>query len=134
MPSSASDGFATIRNVCEEFGLTLRAVRFYEDKGLVAPTRDRRHRFYDHQDVERLRLILRLKTFGLSLVEIKQIIRAPGQGPYGLDQDLCEDLIERLTHQKASTEAALAELQQILRQFGPHQPHGCRPAEPGRSA
>src|SRR4051794_21151265 len=107
--TSRSDDY-TIREVGQELGVTFRTLRFYEAKGLIAPTRDRRRRLYGRRDIEQLRLVLQLKMFGLSLLEIAQIIRQPHEGPYGLSRELCEELIERLTQQKRSTEAALAQL------------------------
>ena len=53
--STADAGFLTIREVCEELGVTLRALRFYEAQGLIAPKREQRRRFYYTKDVERLR-------------------------------------------------------------------------------
>jgi|tagenome__1003787_1003787.scaffolds.fasta_scaffold20590286_1 DNA-binding transcriptional MerR regulator len=105
--------FVSIRDVAETFGFTLRAIRFYESKGLVAPARGGRSRLYSSQDVERLRLIARLKVFGLSLGEIKGILADPGDGPYGLTVEFCGALIERLTRQRADLDAAVTELQQL---------------------
>ena len=51
----------TIREVCQEFNFTFRAVRVYEEKGLVAPERKGRRRVYHTDDVERLRKIVTLK-------------------------------------------------------------------------
>jgi DNA-binding transcriptional MerR regulator len=109
--------FSVIGEVCEELGVSLRTLRFYEAKGLVAPRRDKGHRFYNGADIERLRLVLQLKALGLSLAEIKQTIHKPTDGPYGLNRELCEQLIERLSYQKASTDAALNRLQQVVLQF-----------------
>ncbi len=107
----------TIREVGQELGVSFRTLRFYEAKGLIAPTRDRRRRIYARQDIEQLRVVLKLKAFGLSLMEIRRIIREPHEGPYGLSRELCEELIERLTERQQSTEAALAQLEQIALQF-----------------
>ncbi len=64
----------TIRNLCVEFKVTPRALRFYEDKGLLAPARDGMNRVYNHRDRARLVLILRGKRVGLSLAEIRDIL------------------------------------------------------------
>lgn len=101
----------SIRQVCDELGTTLRALRFYEGRGLVTPRRQNIHRFYSPNDVEHLRTILRLKSFGLSLREIRELLQAPGEGPYGLTADLCETLIKRLNAHKAIVDTAIAELQ-----------------------
>ena len=64
----------TIRQLCNEFSVTPRALRFYEDKGLLFPTRDGLNRVYGHRDRARLILILRGKRVGLSLAVIRDIL------------------------------------------------------------
>src|ERR1700760_1168825 len=64
----------TIRQLCQEFKCTPRALRFYEDKGLLAPARDGLNRVYSYKDRARLQLILRGKRVGLSLAEIREIL------------------------------------------------------------
>ena len=105
---TADAGFLTIGKVREELGITLRALRFYEGCGLVAPRRERRHRLYSTTDVERLRAIMRLKPLGLSLREIREVLQSPGDGPFGLSPNLCEEAFKRLSVQRADAEAGLA--------------------------
>jgi len=105
---SANADFFSIREVCEELGLTLRALRFYEAQGLIAPRRKNRQRFYLTMDVERLRAIMRLKSLGLLLREIQEVIQSPGDGPLGLNANLCEEVFKRLSVQRAEAEAGLA--------------------------
>ena len=112
-PSTSDPDFLTIREVCEEVGVTLRALRFYEAKGLIAPKRENMHRFYQTKDVNRLCKIVKLKSFGLSLREIRELLRSPGDGPYGLTANLCNELIERLSAERDAVEAALAELRDL---------------------
>ena len=64
----------TIRQLCNEFGVTPRALRFYEDKGLLAPARQGLNRIYASRDHGRLQLILRGKLVGLSLAEIRDLL------------------------------------------------------------
>jgi DNA-binding transcriptional MerR regulator len=64
----------TIRQLCTEFKVTPRALRFYEDKGLLSPARDGMNRVYNHRDRARLILILRGKRVGLSLAVIRDIL------------------------------------------------------------
>ena len=64
----------TITELAREFGLTTRAIRFYEDHGLIAPTRAGRSRVYGNRDKVRLKLTLRGKRLGLSLSEIRELI------------------------------------------------------------
>lgn len=67
----------TISDLAKEFDLTTRAIRFYEDMGLLQPERSGaggRNRVYSPRDRTRLRLTLRAKRLGLSLTEAKEII------------------------------------------------------------
>jgi len=64
----------SIRQLCQEFQVTPRALRFYEDKGLLSPARDGQNRVYSHRDRGRLILILRGKRVGLSLLEIGDLL------------------------------------------------------------
>jgi len=64
----------TITELAQEFDITPRAIRFYEDVGLLAPDRAGRNRVYTQRDRTRLKLTLRGKRLGLSLQEIKQLV------------------------------------------------------------
>jgi DNA-binding transcriptional MerR regulator len=64
----------TITELATEFDVTPRAIRFYEDVGLLTPQRAGRNRVYTHRDRTRLKLTLRGKRLGLSLLEIKQLV------------------------------------------------------------
>jgi DNA-binding transcriptional MerR regulator len=64
----------TITELAREFDITPRAIRFYEDMGLLAPARAGRNRVYTQRDRTRLKLTLRGKRLGLSLQEIKQLV------------------------------------------------------------
>ena len=64
----------TIGELAKEFGLTTRAIRFYEDCGLLAPERSGRNRVYTGRDRARLTLTLRGKRLGLKLAEVKELI------------------------------------------------------------
>ncbi|RAK58210.1 MerR family transcriptional regulator [Phenylobacterium deserti] len=76
----------TIRQLCMEFGCTPRALRFYEDKGLLAPAREGLNRVYSYKERARLQLILRGKRVGLSLAEIREILDLYDVGDGGLQQ------------------------------------------------
>jgi DNA-binding transcriptional MerR regulator len=64
----------TITELAAEFDITARAIRFYEDVGLLSPARAGRNRVYTQRDRTRLKLTLRGKRLGLSLLEIKQLV------------------------------------------------------------
>jgi DNA-binding transcriptional MerR regulator len=70
---SASKSF-TITELAAEFDVTPRAIRFYEDVGLLEPERSGRNRVYSQRERTRLKLTLRGKRLGLSLQEIKQLV------------------------------------------------------------
>lgn len=72
-PANAAPRY-TITALAAEFDITPRAIRFYEDVGLLAPQRVGRNRAYSQRDRTRLKLTLRGKRLGLSLQEIKQLI------------------------------------------------------------
>ncbi len=77
---SKTDRTYSISELAREFGCTARALRFYEDKGLLSPRRDGLTRVYFGRDRARLTLILRGKRVGLSLLDIKEILDL-----YGVD-------------------------------------------------
>jgi len=77
----------TIRQLCLEFKCTPRALRFYEDKGLLSPARQGLNRVYSYKDRARLQLILRGKRVGLSLAEIREILELYGKGDGGAAQN-----------------------------------------------
>jgi DNA-binding transcriptional MerR regulator len=75
-------GLRRIGDVAEETGLTTRTIRYYEEVGLLAPAAHvtGANRRYDHQDVERLRLIKRLReVVGLSLAEVRTFLEMEGE-------------------------------------------------------
>jgi DNA-binding transcriptional MerR regulator len=69
-----TDRSYTISQLAREFKVTPRALRFYEDKGLLSPMRDGMNRVYTSRDRARLQLILRGKRVGFPLAEIKEIL------------------------------------------------------------
>ena len=69
-----SDVLMTIREMCDEFNVTPRTLRFYESKELIFPIRTGQRRSYTHQDRGRLKLILQGKRFGFALEDIRQLL------------------------------------------------------------
>ena len=72
--AEANGRLFTITELAVEFDITPRTIRFYEDMGLLEPSRAGRNRVYTHRDRTRLKLTLRGKRLGLSLQEIKQLV------------------------------------------------------------
>jgi DNA-binding transcriptional MerR regulator len=106
----------TIRQLCLEFKCTPRALRFYEDKGLLAPARDGLNRVYSYKDRARLQLILRGKRVGLALAEIGEILDLYEVDDGGAQQAAkslrkFRDRIVALEHQKLDIDNAILELQ-----------------------
>ena len=108
-----------ITQLCEEFGLSPRAIRFYEDKGLIEPRRVNGARVYTQRDRTRLKLILRAKEIGSSLDEIKQYLDLYGNHGEGRSKQLqftlerTDQMIAELEQKRAHIEATLAELRVI---------------------
>lgn len=108
-----------ITELCREFGITLRALRFYEDKGLLAPRRINGTRVYTRRDRARLALILRAKAIGSSLAEIKHYLDLYGDHGEGRAQQLnyvitrTDAAIAELEAKRAHIDATLAELRLI---------------------
>ena len=94
----------TIRQMCDEFGVSARTLRFYEAKELLFPLRVGQKRLFDKRDRARMKLIMRGKRYGFSLEEIRQLLalyRSGGsQKPqviktYQIAQERLADLIRK---------------------------------------
>lgn len=112
------DSFS-ITELCQEFGVTPRALRFYEDEGLIAPERRGTQRIYSQRDRARLAWILRGKRVGFSLSAIREMIDLYDLGDGRRHQravaiERCRERIALLERQKQDIEAAVAELQEFV--------------------
>ena len=107
----------SIGELSREFGVTLRALRFYENKGLISPHREGLSRLYSQGDRSRLALILKGKKLGFTLGEIRQMIAAEegvaDSQALGMSREKCLEQIEMLKRQKAEIEEGLSELSRI---------------------
>jgi DNA-binding transcriptional MerR regulator len=106
----------SISELAQEFDITPRAIRFYEDQGLLAPRREGQKRIYTPRDRTRLKLTLRGKRLGLTLSEIRELIDMyePGRDERPqLERFLAVLEAHRasLLQQRADIEAQLSELQ-----------------------
>ena len=90
----------TIRDLAEEFDITTRTLRFYEEKGLLTPMRSGQTRSYSNADRTRLRLILRGKRLGLTLDESSEIILM--YDPFSGNKKQIEKLIGKIREKKQS--------------------------------
>ncbi len=108
----------TIAELAREFDITARAIRFYEDQGLLSPTREGvggRNRVYTPRDRTRLKLTLRGKRLGLTLSEIKSIVdmyESPKDTAAQIDRFLAVLAQQRVTleQQRADIDMALEEI------------------------
>ncbi len=107
----------TIRQLCVEFSVTPRALRFYEDKGLLFPARDGMNRVYSTRDRARLQLILRGKRVGFSLSEIREILDLYDEKDGGAVQAArslkkFRERIEALKQQREDIDGAIQNLEE----------------------
>jgi len=108
----------TISELSREFGITTRAMRFYEDQGLLSPSRVGTARIYSHRDRVRLKLVLRGKRLGFSLKEVANILdmydSEPGEtGQLRYMLQRLQDQREALQKQRDDIDLTLAELEVI---------------------
>lgn len=123
--ANEADGF-TISDLAREFDVTLRTLRFYESRGLLAPARSGLTRIYSGRDRARLALILKGKQLGFTLVEIRAMLAneegkelkgkepSASVGGLQLSRSQIAEQLELLRSQRAEIETAIAELEATL--------------------
>jgi DNA-binding transcriptional MerR regulator len=109
----------SISDLSAEFDITARALRFYEDEGLIAPERRGTQRIYSHRDRARLAWILRGKRVGFSLAEIRELIDLYDLGDDRRTQrtltiQRCRERIDLLNAQKRDIDAAIDEIHDFV--------------------
>jgi DNA-binding transcriptional MerR regulator len=104
----------SITQLCREFGATPRALRFYEEQGLLSPARRDTSRVYSYKDRARLQLILRGRRVGLSIAEIRDILETyDEEGEAAQDAEalrIFKHRIEQLEAQRQEVDAAICTL------------------------
>jgi DNA-binding transcriptional MerR regulator len=105
----------SIGDLAKEYGVTPRALRFYEDKDLLHPARDGMNRIYSSRDRARLQLILRGKRVGFALAEIREMLdlydlRDNQSSQLKLSHDKFKERIKTLEAQRIDLEGAMDEL------------------------
>lgn len=123
-PRPERDNFG-ISDLCTEFGVTARALRFYEDEGLISPERRGTTRVYSHRDRARLAWILRGKRVGFSLADIREMLDLYDLGDGRRTQRdatiaRCRERIALLEAQKRDIDAAIAEIADFVAHLEPH--------------
>lgn len=106
----------TIREMCECFEVTARALRFYEDKELLFPKRIGQRRYYGRREIGRLKLILRGKNLGFALEDMRQLLElydlSDGQETQFLQTfEIAKNHLEQLKAKRAELDCAIEELQ-----------------------
>ena len=109
----------TITQLCDEFGVTARALRFYEDEGLIFPKRNGLARVYSWRDRARLAWILRGKRVGFSLSDIREKIdlydKDDGRHAQRLmTLEKCRGRVDTLKKQKLDIDATIDELDRFI--------------------
>ena len=107
--------YYSIGEMCDAFGVTARALRFYEDEKLIAPERRGTARLYTDRDRGRLTWILRGKSVGFSLNDIRELLDLYDLGDQRRTQmvatlERCRERIAILERQKVDIDATIAEL------------------------
>ncbi|MFS4582978.1 MerR family transcriptional regulator [Phaeobacter sp. C3_T13_0] len=115
-----TDETKTIRQMCDEFGVTPRTLRFYEAKELLFPIREGQKRLFTKRDQARLKLILRGKRFGFSLEEIRQLLNLYHMGDQQLTQltrtyDIACERLADMERQRDELNEAIDDLKEQLR-------------------
>ena len=109
----------SITDLAKEFGTTLRALRFYESRGLLTPVREGRKRIFSRADRDRLALILKGKKLGFTLAEISEMIEAQSgrasQHALKMSSEKCLGQIELFERQMREATEALTELRSMHR-------------------
>ncbi len=122
----------TITDLAREFDITPRAIRFYEDQGILAPTREGRgglKRVYSPRDRTRLKLTLRGKRLGLTLTQIRELIDMYESPKDAVAQ--ARKFLAILEQHRATLEQQREDLEVTLAEIGQHEAE-CRRILAGR--
>ncbi|MPW18442.1 MerR family transcriptional regulator [Paraburkholderia sp. CNPSo 3157] len=122
MPNDEPPTLLTVRDAAERLNVTPRTLKYYEERGLVTPSRSEgRYRLYDEDDLERFARILRLRALGFSLAGITEMLKRPlettegGRNRYSMDslQQIRDGLAQQIESLDARIESVRRELKEV---------------------
>jgi DNA-binding transcriptional MerR regulator len=114
-PDTAAEELFRIGEIADEFKVTLRTLRFYEDKGLIGPKRVGSSRLYGRRERARLRLIILGRDIGFSLEDIREMLdlyepKAGNKAQLRLALEKAGEQLQRLNDQKRAVEEGISRL------------------------
>ncbi|POR49486.1 MerR family transcriptional regulator [Paraburkholderia eburnea] len=120
MPSH-SPALLTVRDAAARLGVTPRTLKYYEERGLVTPTRSEgRYRLYDERDLEQFARILRLRAIGFSLHGITEMLKRPletvGDGRRRYSQESLQQIADALEQQIGTLDTRIADVRRELKE------------------
>jgi MerR family transcriptional regulator, repressor of the yfmOP operon len=111
----------TVRDAAERLNVTPRTLKYYEERGLVSPSRSEgRYRLYDEDDLEQFSRILRLRALGFSLHGITEMLKRPleqaGEGRRRYSQESLQQIADALAQQIDTLDTRIADVRRELKE------------------
>ncbi|TDG25448.1 MerR family transcriptional regulator [Paraburkholderia silviterrae] len=119
--SRDASALLTVRDAAQRLNVTPRTLKYYEERGLVTPTRSEgRYRLYDEHDLEQFARILRLRALGFSLHGITEMLKRPlesvGDGRRRYSQDSLQQIADALAQQIGTLDTRIAAVRRELKE------------------
>jgi MerR family transcriptional regulator, repressor of the yfmOP operon len=118
--SKDSPALLTVRDAAERLGVTPRTLKYYEERGLVSPTRSEgRYRLYDEEDLKRFARILRLRSLGFSLHGITEMLKRPLEpvdGGHRFSTESLQQIRDAIAQQVEALDARIETMRRELKE------------------
>ena len=118
--SKDSPALLTVRDAAERLGVTPRTLKYYEERGLVSPTRSEgRYRLYDEEDLKRFGRILRLRSLGFSLHGITEMLKRPLEsvdGGHRFSTESLQQIRDAIAQQVEALDARIETMRRELKE------------------